>query len=313
MSRSIESIFNETELALFQRQTGFTFGKFYKAADGILLAADDQSGQVFIGNDLLRTNVHGFSSISTVCRNEGCLTLTFKNSPTKIIHASREDAEAFVAELGDITQTASLEDIGEETTPQPDKQPNTMEELQESLSNEELNEFYSRLVNTGRGEAIEYLVSKIGMNIKDASRYLDELEGQETIAESLPEPKYHRDGTMTGRAIFETIKRLKPGDRIHLEFKPLIGKLRVYDAEYRKIKIDSTSGVGNYFALNEQAKDFQTLMNDVAEDLFDYMDLYFHCDENDSEISCHLKRVTMLKIQNESTADEEAKQPSFCD
>ena len=257
MSRSIESIFNETELALFQRQTGFTFRKYYKTADDVLFAVDDQSGQIFIGNDLLRTNVHGFSSISTVCRNEGCLTLTFKNSPTKIIHASREDAEAFVAELGSIVQAVSPEDINEETRPQP--------------------------------------------------------EGQETIAESLPEPEYHRDGTMTGRAIFETVKRLKRGDRIHLEFKPLIGKLRVYDAEYRKIKIDSTSGVGNYFALNEQAKDFQTLMNDVAEDLFDYMDLYFHCDENDSEISCHLKRVTMLKIQNESTADEEAKQPSFCD
>lgn len=248
MSKSIESIFNETELALFQRQTGFTFGKFYKTANDVLFAVDDQSGQVFIGSDLLKANVHELDSVLAVDRKEGCIVVTFKDSSTAKINAGMEDAEAFVAELGSIVQAVSPEDINEETRPQP--------------------------------------------------------EGQETIDESLPEPEYHRDGTMTGRAIFETVKRLKPGARIHLEFKPLIGKLRVCDAEYRKIKIDSASGVGNYFSLNEQAEDFQSLMNDVAEDLFDYIDLYFKCAENDSEISCHLRRVTMLKIKNESTAIE---------
>lgn len=37
---TINSFFNETELAIFYRQTGFSFNDFYKSADGTILAVD---------------------------------------------------------------------------------------------------------------------------------------------------------------------------------------------------------------------------------------------------------------------------------
>ena len=170
-----------------------------------------------------------------------------------------------------------------------------MKECSGALRSEELTEFYSRLVNTGRSKAIGYLVSETGMSVDEACAFIDKYEGQDTFENADPDldPDYLRDGTMTKRAILETVKKLKPNDRIHLEFKPLIGKLRTYDAEYRKLEVNVYS---SNLILMLSADGYQSLMDEAAEKLFDYMDLYFFCEENSSEISCHLKKVTILKI-----------------
>lgn len=236
---NITSIFNETELAMFQRQTGFTFGEFFRTADGILFAVDSQSGQVFVGRDLLRANVHELECISSVSQEEDGVVVAFKSASAVKINASREDAVAFIAQLGDITGEADSECICEEAQASIGKSA----ESAEVLRSEELAEFYSRLANTGRSQAIGYLVSETGMSVEDACKYVDEIAGQGSIEEPEPEadtdPDYRRDGTMTKKTILDTVKKLRPGDRIHLEFKPLIGSLRVYDTEYRKLRVDT--------------------------------------------------------------------------
>ena len=297
---AINTLFNETELAMFQRQTGFTFGEFFKTADGVLFAVDSQSGQVFVGRDLLKANVHELESISSVSQEEDGVVVAFKSASTVKINASREDAVTFIAQLGGISDVADHGCLCEEAQTPRGEQSEPVEESSDVLRSEELAEFYSRLENTGRSQAIGYLVSETGMSVEDACRYVDEIAGPGSIEEPEPEadtdPDYRRDGTMTKKAILDTVKKLRPGDRIHLEFKPLIGSLRVYDTEYRKLRVD-TWGSG-YFPLTFSADDYTSLMDSAAEDLFDYIDLYFFCEENSSEISCHLKRVTILKITN---------------
>lgn len=238
----INLLFNETELTMFQRQTGFTFGDFFKTADGVLFAVDSQSGQLFIGRDLLKVNVHKFGNVSSVRQETGGIVLEFKGSSPVRINVGLEDAGQLVALLEDIIEESTPDNIIEE--PEADVQHADMDENSVILSNEEQAEFYSRLVNTGRSQAIGYLVSETGMNVEDACRYVDKREEAGNAEEPSPEldPDYYRDGTMTKKAVLETVKRLKPGDRIHLEFKPLIGKLRVYDAEYLKLRVDTWGG-----------------------------------------------------------------------
>lgn len=293
---NITSIFNETELAMFQRQTGFNFGEFFRTADGDLFAVDSQSGQVFVGRDLLKANVHSLGNILSVRQEADGIVLAFKNTSPVKINASDEDAAAFIAQLGDITSGADPEVLSEEAQDPDSNQAESANGPSEVIRSEELAEFYSRLANTGRSQAIGYLVSETGMSVEDACKYVDEIAMQKSIeeSESDSDSDYYMDGTMTKKAILETVKKLKPGDRIHLEFKPLIGKLRVYDTEYRKLRVDTRGS--RYFSLTCSGSDFRSLMDSAAEDLFDYIDLYFFCEENCSEISCHLKRVTLLKI-----------------
>ena len=123
---------------------------------------------------------------------------------------------------------------------------------------------------------------------------LDELEKSEDTDEEVPDPDFYRDGTMTKKAILRTVKELKPGDRIHLEYKPFIGKLRVYDTEYLKLVIDLANS--RYFSLYASNADYNSLMEDVAEDLFGSMEIYIFCEETCSEISCRLKQVRVLQI-----------------
>lgn len=301
---TIESIFNETELSIFYRQTGFSFGDFFRAEDGTIFAVDRQSGQIFVGDDLLRSNVHALDSIASVNREDGTVHLKFKDSSSAVITFDWREAEAIVTELHDFVEAASpvpsegyegLQDGLEKEKPDnpEDDNPDGIDEEQ-PLSQEELNEVYSRLLNTGRGTALGYLVRETGMSVEEAGEYLNKLDKnpEEMLDKSDPDPDTRRDGTMTKRAIIRTVKELKPGDKIHIEFKPLMGKLRVYETEYIKLSIAVFS---RYFSVNASNTDFASLMDDVAEDLFDYMDIHFFCEENLSEISCHLKRVTVLK------------------
>ena len=294
---TIHSFFNETELAIFYRQTGFSFNDFYKSADGTILAVDYLSRQVFVGGNLFRSNVHSLDSLASASLEDGQICLKFKDSSSVAIAVDGEAADALTSELcGLVRNDEQPVPVNEHPTIPVEEQQQSEEEP--PLTGKELNETYSRLINSGRKAAFDYLVEKTGMTSKKADEYLDELgekEENENIEEIMtPDPDYHRDGTMTPYGIFRVVKKLKAGDRIHLEFKPLIGKLRVYDAEYRKLAIDLSNA--RYFSLQGSDDNFDSLMKDIAWDLFEYIDLYFFCEEIQTEISCHLRRVTVLQI-----------------
>lgn len=288
---TIESIFNETELAIFQKKTGFNFNDCYKLSDGTIFALDRQSRQIFVGDDLTRSNVHSLDSLSSVRLENGQMHLKFNDSSSVYYAVDEEVAEALMAELRDFESVAP-------DCPEEDDNQDDIPTEEQPLTGEELNETCSRLANTGRNTALIYLVEEIGMSVKDANGYLDKLE-EEGIGESVPYPEYderkcHRGGTMTRTDIFETVRELKPGDRVHIEFKPLIGKLRVYDGEYIKLEIDIFSA--KYFSLKVSGSNFDSLMDDVAWELYDYIDICFFSEEKQSELSLNLDSVTMLKI-----------------
>lgn len=288
---TIDSIFNETELAIFQRKTGFNFNDCYKSSDGIIFALDHQTRQIFVGNDLIRSNVFSLDSLASVSLENGQVRLRFNDSSSVLYDADEETAEAIMAELGDFQGAAT-------NCPEADDSQDDGPTEEQPLTGEELNETYSRLANRGRDTALIYLVEETGMSVKEANEYLDELE-KEGIGEPVTysennDRECHKDGTMTRTAIFETVRKLKPGDRIHIEFKPLIGKLRVYDVEYIKLKIDILSA--RYFSLNVSGPNFDSLMEDVAGELYDYIEICFFSEEKLSEFSLNLDRVTMLKI-----------------
>lgn len=284
---TVDSIFNETELSIFNRQTGFTFGDCIISSDGTILAVDRKSGQIFVGNELFRSNVHPLASLTSAGMENGQLNLKFDDSSSAGIDVDEGQAEAVMDVL--------RECAGAGPAPADDNDGQAADQKEElPLSGEELNETYSRLLNTGRNSAIGYLVAETGMSVKEACEYLDGVEGEKEKDEAIPDPDYHRDGTMTRKAILKTVKDLKPGDRIHLEFFPLIGKTRVYDTEYRRLTVDS--GNSRYFHLYVSGDDFPTLMEEAADELFDYMEIHFFSEVKRSEISCRLKRVSMLKI-----------------
>lgn len=284
---TIDSIFNETELAIFQRQTGFTFGECYKSSDGTIFSVDRHSSQFFVGSELFRNNVHALDSLASACLENGQVHLKYKDSSSAVISFDEEAAGAVMAGLGDFPEPDAVpEDAG-------DGQP-VDDNGEQPLTADELSETYARLANTGRSRALGYLVAEVGMSVKEAGKYLDELEKNEGTDEVFPESDFYRDGSMTKKAILKTVKELKPGDRIHLEYKPLIGKLRVYDTEYLKLVIDLANS--RYFSLYASNVDYNSLMDDAAEDLFGSMEIYIFCEETCSEISCRLKQVRVLQI-----------------
>lgn len=162
-----------------------------------------------------------------------------------------------------------------------------------------LAEVYSILINTGRPSAIRYLVEKTGLSAEDAEKYVGQLGEEGRVNKDELELKlqsgFNPDGSMTAQSILSVVKDLKPGNKIHLEYKPFLGKLRVYDTEYRNISVEMLSS--KYFSMQCSEKDFQSLMDDVADELFDYMHLYFFCSDNNSEIDCRLSRITVLRKQ----------------
>lgn len=299
---SVNTFFNETELAIFCRQTNFTFGDCRRSADGVIFAVDCNSGQVFIGDDLLKSNVHRINSIEDVSLlPDHTVRVSFKGSSSVEFDAGGEDAEAIAGELQAL---AGLTVAQDESGPQisssaPEDGADEIQEEEElpeyeslCVGNCDLTEVYSRLANTGRTSAVDYLVCEVGMSMNEADELVDSMVGKDELVESVPEPECYADGTMRKQAVLDVVRSLKPGDRIHLEYKPLLGKLRVYEAEYVKINIDIWT---RNFQLSGAADDFDTLMDDVASDIFDYLNLVILCKEYDSDIECKLKRVTVLK------------------
>lgn len=274
---SINTIFNETELAIFHRQTNFTFGDFCRSEDGRIFALDSLSGQIFIGDDLRRSNVHAVDTVASVSMDEDNLTLKFKDSSEVVMKVEGSGAEDFVSGL------SSFIGSGED---------GMASDEDECLTDEELNETLSRLLNVGRDKAVDYLVEEVGMSMAKACGYVDGLDAGGDIPISASEPEIKRDGTMSRTAVFAVLKELKPGDRIHIEYKPFIGKLRIYDTTFLKFSVDTWPE--RYFTLNTSADDFPSLMENIASELFGYIKISFFCEDNYSDISCKLERITFL-------------------
>lgn len=297
----INAIFNETELTIFFRQTHFSFGDFYKASDGMICAVDQLSRQVFVGDDLSKSNVHAMDAVESVKMDEDhFVRFMFKDSSTAQIKVDEKDVEVILAELQNWVQPDEVESMSdfeqsldpEQVESQEESLHSLMGDSSQFLSNEDLNEVYSRLLNTGRSKAMGYLVSEVGMGLDEANKYLDMLDNSETMEESVQESACFPDGTMRKNTILSTLKELRTGDRIHLEYKPLIGKLHVYDTEYRKLSLVTDS---RYFSLSGTADDFPSLLEDISSQLYDYLYLVFFCPDNYTDISCRLSRVKVLK------------------
>ena len=284
----INTLFNETELAIFHRQTRFTFSDYHQFADGTIYAVDRKSCQIFIGNDLLRSNVHALDSIVSVnLEDNRIIHLSFKDLSSARINANEEEAVAIVSELesysGNDTAVPSPED--EETVSE--------EEIPRFLSNKDLSETYSRLVNTGRSTAIGYLVEEAGISVEEAGEYVKKIDSQEDMVESVPEPYERRDGTMTNTAILEIVKTLEPGDTVHIKYKPFTGKTRFFDAEYRRINVDICAQ--RYFSENASADNYSSLAEEIMHDFYDYLYLIVFNEESCSETSLRLSRIKMLR------------------
>lgn len=311
----IDKIFNETELAIFCRQTHFSFDDCHQSEDGAIYALDEHSGQIFIGEDLFRNNVHDLDTLASVSLDDdGIILLTFKDSSSIQIKTDDGEAEAFVSRLreciGEGEDEIALEEeiapqeeatvpeeefVPEEdvTAPAAEETADDDEDIVLKLSDEEYIETYSRLVNTGRSKAVAYLVSEARMSVEDANRVVDGIDGIEDMVEVVPEPDFNRDGSMSGKAVLDVVRTLKPGDRIHLEYKPLIGKVRLLEAEFLRVGVESFGQ--KYLTINEYACDYQSLVKDVMRDLFDYMYLGVFCEESASETDIHLKRVRVIE------------------
>lgn len=305
---TIDKIFNETELTIFYRQTKFTFGDFVKTSDGTICAIDKEAGLVFIGSDLRRSNVHSLDSVASVNIDEKqAITISFNGlSPVEINAEGCSEAEAFVSELkwfvesrmkdvpGDEVQDAGeaeqIEDEQFETRSQESDEP--QECTCPQLSNEELSETYARLANTGRNGAVSYLVKATGISVNEAEEFVDKLEYKDELIESGSEFDYNRDGSMAEHTILSIVKELKAGDKVHIEYKPLLGKLRIYDAEVQAIKINVWE---RDFSLDISADDYSSMMDELACKLFPHMKLEIYCKETDNYKDCKLERIKILK------------------
>lgn len=279
----ITSLFNETELAIFRKQCNFEFRDYKQCEDGTIYALDYMSGQVFIGRDLVRGNVHKLSDILSVTEENGAVNVTFKDARKACFAAGTDSAGAIVIELRNYIQTDETEDYDE----------NEFQEVLDTCQTDKaLRETYSRLINTGRSKAIAYLVSEVGMSVKSASKYVDEIEIMDATGETGNIPKINDPGRMSEEDIFAVVKQLKSGDRIHLEYKPFVGKLRVYDAEFTDLVISADSRGDSIYL---RAGDYSSLMEDLSEKMFGYMSLWFLCPDNGSEINIRLDKLRVLR------------------
>lgn len=299
---SINEYFNETELAIFCRQTDFNFNDYIRCTDGTICAIDAVSGQIFIGKDLQRNKVHSLSSIQDVSADDkGLLRLIFNDLSDIHIQALTEDAEAMAARIKEHLPTTYPDEPAETDGTEAAGPGITIE------SDSNLTEVCSRLVNSGRESAISYLVSEAGMSVKDATGYVDKLDGpaKPSVIDNDRELQIdiQNAGPMSEHAILSTLKTLNPGDMVHVEYKPLFGNIRELDAEYVKIKVDLFNA--RYFALNVTADNFSALSETIIDELYDYLYLCYNStgtyypSDYYTEDSVRLSRVKVLrKIQN---------------
>lgn len=295
MKKPISAIYNETELAIFYRQAHFTFGEYHQTADGTVCALDKSSGQLFVGQDLRKNCVHPVESILSVTVDEdGGLCVTFADSQTVCVRLERAASETLAAELKECLPDENP-DSGDDGTDR-DEDTVPLEEEQAREENKVLTETLSILLNSGRLDAAGYLVSKVGMSVDAASRYVEKLtkqyESGNEECQRVEMPVFEETGKMPRSSIYATVKELKPGDIVHIEYKPLIGKLRVLDAEYHSMFIDQNS---RYAFITAYANDYNTLKEDIITDLLENLNIIVINPENGKNVYFQLHNLKVLR------------------
>jgi len=275
----ITKYFNETELAIFYRQTQFTFDEYYRSPYGFICAIDHNSGQIFVGDDLLRNYVHKLDSIASVEKEDGnVIKLTFSDNTSVKIPVEEESAEALYSEI--FSCIIPVEFVAHKS----------QGEFFES--DDKLTETVSRLDNSGTISAVDYLVTDTKMGVKEAYEYVGNLDKQKE-SKAFPVPNYDIDGNMSKVAILSALKRVRPGDKVHIESKSLLGKLHVYDADFQNVEVRMSS---RNILLRELTPTYQTLMDTIAEELFNFMNIILRNPYTGEEITCRLKRVIKLVV-----------------
>ena len=303
--------FNETELDIFKMQTGFAFTNPLFSDDGVLIDIDEQCDKIFIGRDLLRCNLHSLSSIATVdSDDDGNVSVTFSDSyKVERFHIGEDSSrtgarelvsriEAFTGDSGRDGSSPDCASNGNVTACESDAS------IEEDRRYEEL---YSRLLNKGRSEAVDYLVSEAGMSEAEAVKYIEEypwLEpGSEDAGKRSPATDEVKAGNafpatdMSSEEILDFIKTLKPGELICIEYNPLFGKIRAINCKYLKLGVEVGSRQ-SFFFLDEEAGDYESFLEGVMSSLFDYMHLHVYDIRRSSETDYNLDRVKRISRIN---------------
>lgn len=264
--------FNETELAIFKLQAGFELGKYYESLDGTACAVDEVNHKLFVGQDLLRVNVHDLDSLQSVGLDEGCTVNICLGKPQKTfcLKFTPEDAGALFEELNAFipTEKAPAPHV-EEAAPQIKKPASCVTDTT-IPSEPRVHEEPVRPDNP-----IEEMVR----NINEARQSIGELHN---ILFSVEIPG----------EVFETARTLKYGDRIHVEYKQMFGQVRGRFAVFSQFCCRSNSRSMSVFA---KGGDYEEFKENLVRELIDRISINFVCDGDVSESNCKLSRITALR------------------
>lgn len=276
--------FNETELAIFKLQAGFELGKYYESLDGTACAVDEVNHKLFVGQDLLRVNVHDLDSLQSVGLDEGCTVNICLGKPQKTfcLKFTPEDAGALFEELNAFipTEKAPAPHV-EEAAPQTEKPASRIEDA--TIPAEKTETVSSRMDTEPRvhEEPVrpDNPIEEMVRNINEARQSIGELHN---ILFSVEIPG----------EVFETARTLKYGDRIHVEYKQMFGQVRGRFAVFSQFCCRSNSRSMSVFA---KGGDYEEFKENLVRELIDRISINFVCDGDVSETNCKLSRITALR------------------
>lgn len=249
--------FNETELAIFKLQAEFELGGYYESQDGTICAIDEENHKIFIGQDLLRVNVHNLDSLQSVSLADGGIMEICLGEPKKTLCLKfhPEDAEALFEKLNAFVPTGKAQVPHKEEAASQTENPAT------------------RVADATPHVAEE------SQNYYEARQSMDELH-------NILFPKDLPSG------ILDVARTLKFGDRIHVEYKQIFGRTRGRFAVFSQFFCRWSSRSMSIFA---KGGDFEELKENLLKELSDKISINFACDGDVSETNCKLSRITALR------------------
>lgn len=264
--------FNETELAIFKLQAGFELGKYYESLDGTVCAVDEVNHKLFIGQDLLRVNVHDMGSLQSVGMDEECIVNICLGKPQKkfCLKFTPEDAAALFEELSAfVPMEETPSPHAEEAAPQTEKPAPRIADA--TIPPEpRVPEEPVRPDNP---------IEEVVRNFNEARQSIGELHN---ILFSVEIPG----------EVFETARTLKYGDRIHIEYKQMFGQVRGRFAVFSQFCCRSNS---RSMSVSARGGDYEEFKENLVRELIDRISINFVCDGDVSEINCKLSRITALR------------------
>lgn len=276
--------FNETELAIFKLQAGFDLGKFYESLDGTICAVDEANHKLFIGQDLLRVNVHNLDLLQSVSMDEECTVDICLGKPQKpfCLKFTPEDAAALFEELSAFIPTGEIPaPHTEEAAPQTEEPAPSTAGATISSENTETASTPADTKPHVPEEPVrpDNPIEEVVRNFNEARQSIGELHN---ILFSVEIPG----------EVFETARTLKYGDRIHIEYKQMFGQVRGRFAVFSQFCCRSNSRSMSVFA---KGGDYEEFKENLVRELIDRISINFVCDGDVSEINCKLSRITALR------------------